>query len=427
MKSKKATTKLMLAIGIGMCLLGTLHAINIQAVDCSQWRGPERNGVSKETGLLKEWPEDGPKLLWSVEGIGIGFSSPSIANGILYITGTVDNIEILSAYDLEGNLKWQKKYGKAFSQSFPDARTTPTVEENSIYVVSGTGEVICFDATSGEIKWSVQAFDKFAGKHGSWGIAESPLVVDDKVIYTPCGEKTTVVALDKNTGETIWVSESINDQSAYVSPILVKKGGKKLIVGVTGDYIIGVNAENGKIEWKFPYNEISEKTTDIHAVTPIYHDGYIYVTSGYDHGGAMLKLSEDGINVSLAWVDLTLDTHHGGVVLVDGYIYGSNWINNGQGNWVCVDWNSGKAMYEKEWYNKGPIISADGMLYCYEEKAGNLGLVKASPEDFTVVSSFKITQGKGPHWAHPVISDGRLYMRHGDVLMVYDIKIPHTH
>ena len=421
MKSKKVTKKLMLAIGIWLLACGCVP-LEHYTPDWPQWQGLERNGLSKETGLLKEWPEEGPKLLWSAEGIGSGFSSLSIANGVLYITGTVDNVEILSAYDLDGNLKWKKEYGKAFSQSYPDARTTPTVDGNSIYVISGTGEVVCFDAMSGDIKWSVQGFDKFKGKHGSWGIAESPLVVDDKVIYTPCGEETTVVALDKNTGETVWTSESLNDQSAYVSPILVKRGGKKLIVGVTGDYIIGVNAENGKIEWKFNYRETSEKSREINAVTPIYHDGYIYVTSGYDHGGAMLKLSEDGTNVSLVWVDYTLDTHHGGVVLVDGYIYGSNWINNGQGNWVCVDWNSGKVMYEKDWHNKGPIISADGMLYCYEEKTGNFGLVKTSPEDFTVVSSFKITQGKGQHWAHPVISDGRLYIRHGDVLMVYDIK-----
>ncbi|MBC8230308.1 PQQ-like beta-propeller repeat protein [bacterium] len=422
MKLRKVTPKLTLAIGIWMCIFGTLYTINIQAADSPQWRGPERNGLSKETGLLKEWPEGGPKLLWSVEGIGSGFSSLSIVKGVLYITGTVDNVEILSAYDLDGNLKWKKEYGKAFSQSYPDARTTPTVDGNSIYVISGTGEVVCFDAMSGDIKWSVQGFDKFAGKHGSWGIAESPLIVDNKVIYTPCGEETTVVAFDKNTGEIIWASESLNDKSAYVSPILVERGGKKLIVGVTGDYIIGVNAGNGKIEWNFRYIETSEKGRDINAVTPIYHNGYIYVTSGYDHGSAMLKLSEDGTNVSLAWVDPTLDTHHGGVVLVDGYLYGSNWINNGKGNWVCLDWNSGEARYEKDWHNKGPIISADGMLYCYEEKTGNFGLVKASPEDFTVVSSFKITQGKGPHWAHPVISDGRLYIRHGGVLMVYDIK-----
>lgn len=422
MNFKKEMKQRIWAIGAWIFVFGTLHIMNALAFDWPQWRGPERNGFSKETGLLKEWPEGGPKLLWSATVIGSGFSSPSIANGVLYITGMVDNIEILSAFDLKGNLKWKKKYGKAYSQSNPEARTTPTVCKDSIYVISGTGEVVCFDAKSSDIKWSVTAFDKFGGKYGSWGVAESPLVVDNKVIYTPCGEMTTVVALDARTGETVWATESIHDQSAYVSPILVERGGKKLIVGVTGDYIIGVDAGSGEMEWKFHYKEISEKAREINAVTPIYHDGYIYVTSGYDHGGAMLKLSEDGTDVSLAWVDTTLDTHHGGVVLLDGYIYGSNWINNREGNWVGLEWSSGKVMYEKKWHNKGSIIFADGMLYCYEEKTGTLGLVKASPKDLTVVSSFQIAQGKGPHWAHPVISDGRLYVRHGDALMVYDIQ-----
>ncbi len=398
-------------------------ALTVQAADWPQWQGPERNNISEETGLLKEWPEGGPKLLLSVTGIGKGFSSLSIANGVIYVTSTEDSKEALSAFDLNGNLKWKQIYGNAYTDSNPDARTTPTVVDDSIYVISGKGQVVCFD-TSGNIKWSIEAFDKFEGRHGAWGIAESPLVVDDKVIYTPCGGKTTVVALDKNTGQTVWASESLNDPSGYVSPIVVERGGKKLIVTVTGNYIIGVNAENGHILWQIKYTEIPppKSGNDINIVTPLYHEGRIFVTSGYNHTGVMLDLSEDGENASVAWWNQDLDTHHGGVVLVNGHIYGSNWLNNQNGNWVCLDWNSGKTMYEKEWNNKGSIISAEGMLYCYEEKNGNLALVKATPEDFAIVSSFRITQGKGPHWAHPVISDGKLYMRHGDVLMVYDIS-----
>ena len=407
-----------LVIGIWIFVLGT-----VQASDYYQWRGNNRDGVSKETGLLKEWPEGGPKLLWSVEGIGKGFSSPSISKGSLYVTGTSGNVEFLSAFDLDGNFKWKKEYGKPYTKSYPDARTTPTVEGNSIYVISGSGQVVCLDTASGDIKWSVDALDNFGGKQGSWGTAESPLIVDNKVIYTPCGNKTTVVALDKKTGKTVWTSPSLNDHSGYVSPILVERGGKKLIVGVTGNYIIGVNAENGDIVWQIKYTDIpSPNKKDINIPTPLYYDGHIFVTSGYDHAGVMLELSEDGTKASVAWVNTDLDVHHGGVVRIDGYIYGSNWLNNNDGNWVCVDWNTGKTMYEEKWFNKGSIIAADGMLYCYEEKGGNLGLVKASPDGFDVVSSMKITQGKGQHWAHPVINDGRLYMRHGDVLMVYDIK-----
>jgi len=418
----KTIKNLMLSVGVWFFAFGVLYTANIQAEDYPQWRGINRDGISNETGLLKEWAEGGPKLLWSIKDIGVGFSSPSIANGVIYITGMKDNKEILSALDLNGNIKWSKEYGKAFTQSTPETRSTPTVDGNALYIISGTGEVVCLDAVSGEIKWSVNAFNQFGGQYGSWGIAESPLIVDDKVIYTPCGEKTTVVALNKNTGETVWTSESLNDHSGYVSPILATFGEKKQIITVTGGYVIGVDASNGHIDWKVTNSEISSPG-DINCVSPIYYNGSVFVTSGYNDAGALIKLSDDGTQASVAWVNPALDTHHGGVVLVNGYVYGSNWLDNEHGNWVCLDWNSGKTMYETKWNNKGSIISAEGMLYCYEEQRGTLGLVKASPDGFTVVSSFKITQGGGAHWAHPVISDGVLYMRHGDVLMAYDIKV----
>lgn len=395
--------------------------MDVHAADYPQWRGPDRNGVSEETGLLKEWPEGGPELVRTVTGLGDGFSSPSIADGVIYITGTTDNVEHLSARDLEGNLKWKKDYGKAF-KSYPNARTTPTVDGDFVYVISGSGEIACFDKASGDVKWSVPALEKFEGKYGSWGVAESALIVDNKLIYTPCGDKTTMVALDKATGETVWMSESVGGTSGYSSAILVEKGGRRQIINVTGSYMIGVNPEDGKIEWKVNYKEAAPGGNDINVASPVYHDGRVFFTSGYDHAGVMLEISEDGASASVAWVNSDLDNHHGGVVLVDGYIYGSNWINNGKGNWLCVDWNSGETKYEKEWGNKGAIISADGMLYCYDEKGGTLGLVKASPEDFVVVGSVKITQGEAQHWGHPVISDGLLYVRHGDALMVYNIK-----
>jgi len=401
-------------------LFMAIMAFNVISADYPQWRGINRNGISEEKGLLKSWQEGGPTLLWSATGIGAGFSSPSISKGVIYVTGTKDNKEFLSALDLKGNIKWTTEYGNAFTDSYPDARSTPTVDSDAIYVISGRGEVVCIDL-SGKIIWSVDALKKFEGKYGSWGIAESPLVVDDKVIYTPCGRKTTMVALNKKTGETVWMTESLNDQSGYVGPILANIGKKKQIITVTGSYVIGVDAENGHIDWKVSNKDISSPK-DINCVSPIFHNGSVFVTSGYNDAGALIKISDDGMQATVAWVNPALDVHHGGVVLVDGYIYGANWINNGQGNWVCLDWNSGKTMYETKWHNKGSIISADGMLYCYEEQNGTLGLVKASPEGFNVVSSFKITQGSGPHWAHPVISDGVLYMRHGDVLMAYDIK-----
>ncbi|MBD3182317.1 PQQ-binding-like beta-propeller repeat protein [Candidatus Poribacteria bacterium] len=395
----------------------------VQADDWPEWRGPRRDAICKETGLLKEWPEGGPELLMTIEDLGKGFSSPSISKGVIYITSMYDNEEYISAFELDGTPKWKTKYGKAYTKSFPDARSTPTVDGDYVYVISGTGEVVCLD-TDGEIKWSVPGYEKFEGKYGAWGVAESPLIVDNKVIYTPCGDKTTVVAMDKMTGETVWMSETLNDQSGYVSPLLVEIGDLKLIVTVTGTYIIGVNADNGNIEWKIVYKDIPEegKGGDINIPTPVYHDGGIFVTSGYNHTGVMLELSDDGKSAKPVWVNPDLDTHHGGVVLVDGYIYGSNWINNGNGNWLCLDWESGKTMYDTKWHNKGSILAAEGMLYCYEEAKGNLGLVKATPDEFALVSSFRIEKGSAQHWGHPVISDGKLYIRHGDVMMVFDVK-----
>ena len=204
-----------------------------------------------------------------------------------------------------------------------------------------------------------------------------------------------------------------------------------MLINVSLKYVFAVDVSAGKLLWKVNHTEAlnSAKSVAIYpdaplikCVTPLYRNGYIYVTGGYDHGGLMLKLSGDGNQASVSWTDELLDVHHGGVVLVNGYIYGSNWIDNSRGNWCCIDWNTGKKMYETPWNCKGSIISAEGMLYVYDEKNGNVGLVKANPEKFDLVSSFKIKEGSGPHWAHPVIHHGKLYIRHGNALMVYNIK-----
>jgi len=389
-----------------------------------QWLGPNRDNKSQETGLLKKWPEGGPKLLWSVDGLGDGWASVSIADGLIYTTGKNSKTESVYAIELTGKKKWQTESGPAWTGAYPSARCAPTFDEGRLYVTTGSGTVTCLDAKTGQVKWTVDAFGKFKGSHGRWGTAESPLIYDNMVFYMPGGNNTTVVAIDKMTGRIIWASAALDDNRAYVSPILVERGDRKIIVGVTANYIIGVDARDGTILWKYDYvkKHGKKRGADINTTTPLYHDGNIYVTSGYDHVGVMLKLSEDGKDVSLKWVDETLDCHHGGVVFVDGYIYGASWKGNGDGNWVCLDWDTGKVMYDTHWINKGAISYADGMLYCYEEKKGNVALVRATPEKFDIVSSFAVTKGTGEHWALPVISGGRLYIRHGEVLMAYDIK-----
>jgi len=390
----------------------------------SEWRGPNRTGVYKETGLLKKWPAEGPEILWHLDDIPTGYSSVAIAHNTIYLTGLKDSMDYLIAVDMEGKLKWQIPYGRGWNQSFTDTRCTPTIEDERIYLSSGRGDVACIDAHSGEIVWDVKASEKFEGEYGTWGISESLLLYKDLVFYTPCGKKTTMVALNKMTGETVWESKSLNDKPAYVSPLMIERNGKKQIVTVTENNAIGVNPINGNIDWQFDYGSYAggQWKANINTNTPLYQDGKIFITNGYDHKSVMLNLSEDASSVRLTYVDSLLDVHHGGAVQLDGYIYGSNWEHNRMGRWVCLEWETGKKMYETEWENKGSIISAEGMLYCYDEKDGNVALVKADPKEFKVISSFKVPYGKGPYWAHMVINDGVLYVRHAKALMAYSIK-----
>jgi outer membrane protein assembly factor BamB len=290
---------------------------------------------------------------------------------------------------------------------------TPTVNEGNVYVTSGMGTTSCFDAKTGDEKWKVDVFSQFGDEYPVWGIADSPLIIDNKIICTPGGSKATVVALDKKTGELVWASKSVDENSAFCSPIHVKRGGKDIIVTMLAESLIGINAANGDVLWSDKCGE-----GDINPPSPLYYDGCIYYTSGYDDESVMYELSEDGTQIKRKWVNEVLDNHHGGVVLVDGYIYGSNW----KGNWVCLEWETGKVMYETTWIGKGSIIFADDMLYCYEERKGTVALVEPTPEGFNIVSSFQITLGDEEHWGHPVICGGRLYIRHGDVLMAYNIK-----
>ena len=411
--------KLLTIIGIILPVL--LHA------QIEQWRGENRDGIFQEKNLLKEWPEEGPELLMKVEGIGKGWSSATIYNNFIFITGMVDTSDVISAIDTSGNIIWQTAYGRSWVKSFPDTRATPTIENNNIYLSSGIGEVVCIDTQSGSIKWTSNVFGNYEGETGTWGVAESILLVDSIVVFTPGGNQTLMVALNKNTGEEVWKTKSLNDHIGYVSPILIEKNNTKQIISLSARNLFGVNPENGEIVWTYDYLHVDdadwgEGGAVINCTTPIYSDGELYVTSGYNHTGAKFKLNDDLSGVEFLWKDELLDNHHGGVVLVDGYIYGSNWINNNKGNWCCIDWKTGEMKFETEFDTKGCIVAADDMLYLYTERKGLLGIAPAIPDSLNVVSSFKITEGKGQHWAHPAIKNGKLYLRHGEVLLVYNIK-----
>jgi outer membrane protein assembly factor BamB len=404
-------------------ILLVLISAFIKAQNISEWRPENRTGVSSERGLMKSWPAAGPTLIWANLDLGKGYSSPSFGTNTIYITGTVDANDILYALSMDGKIIWKMVMGRAWTGSSPESRATPTVEGNRVYTCSGFGDLACFDATIGKMIWSYKASELNKGTYGSWGIAESLLIDGDKIFFSPGGPETMTIALNKATGDVIWKSASLNDKPGYVSPILINYASKKMIVNVSLGHVFAVNTSDGEILWKVSHEKSSDNDDLIKCTTPLYKEGMVYVTGGYDTGGMMVRIADDGKSANVLWTDPTLDNHHGGVVLVNGYIYGSNWLNNGDGNWCCIDWKTGKKMWEEHWNAKGSIISAEGMLYIYEERKGNVGLLKVNPGKFDLVSSFAVTQGNaGPFWAHPVIHNGILYLRHTNALMAYNIK-----
>ncbi len=405
-------------------ILMTILAVSVcQAADWPQFRGPNRDGKSGETGLLKKWPEQGPKLLWSVDGLGEGYSSAAIADGLIYTTGKLGPDGYVFCFDLNGKPQWKESYGKEWSKSYPAARTTPTIDSGRLYVFSGTGVVFCFDAKNGNTIWSRDVFTQFEGQTPRWGMSECLLVDGDKVIATPGGKTASVVALNKISGEVLWACKDLNEASAYGNPLAIEYQGNRMIVTMLRDSVVGIEPETGKLLWRDSFDEYhTDRGRIVNPNVPLYSDGQVYTTSGYNNGGAMLQLFADPTKFQRKWTDTTLDVHHGGVVLVDGYIYGANFQAMTRGAWTCLEWDTGKVMFETPWLGgKGSTIYADGMLYCYGENTGQVGITKADPKNFSVINSFKITAGSGKHWAHPSISDGRLYIRHGETMMVYDI------
>ncbi|MFV0266395.1 MAG: PQQ-binding-like beta-propeller repeat protein [Draconibacterium sp.] len=392
----------------------------------TQWRGPDRDGIFTETGLLREWPEDGPQQVLEVEKIGVGWSSPIWVDGMIYVTGMIDTLDHLTAINPDGSIKWQVPYGRSWNKSFPDTRSTPVVEANRIYVQSGTGQVSCINKEDGSTIWEVDVDKNYQGEYHVWGNSETVLICDDKVIVSPGGHETSVVALNKMTGEEVWKTKSMGGPRAYASAAIYEWNGFRYILAVIGTHLLAIVPETGEIAWSYSYfNPEKWKWQDnglIWTNTPVFKDNDIFLTMGYDYPAVMLEMDSTGTSVTGKFVDHTFDNHHHGVILHDGCLYGSNWFDNKRGRWVCMKWDTGEIKYVAEWDTKGALVMADGLLYAYNER-GNVGLVEPDPDGFKVISEFKIKKGAGPHWAHPFIADGKLFLRHGDVLMVYDIKV----
>jgi outer membrane protein assembly factor BamB len=384
-----------------------------------RFHGPKGDNLSADTGLLKEWPEGGPKLLWTAKGLGPGFASVTLANGLIYTAGNNNDKTMITAMDMEGKIRWQTDNGAAWTGDSPGTRGTPTIDGDRLYHESPLGEVTCMSAKRGEKQWNVNILKEFEGENITWALAESLLTDGDRVICCPGGSKASVAALDKMTGKTVWTSKPTGVKTSYATPVLTECEGLRMILTMNSKAFLAVNADNGDLLFTVPH----ETRYDVNATSPIYHDGHVFICSGYGSGAALFKLKVDGQKASVeqVWESKELDNHHGGVILLDGYLYGAAQEKN-RGGWICLDWKTGEKMCAEKGVGKGSLTYADGMLYTLSEQR-DMGLVPATPKEHKVVSKFKIPSGgDGPSWAHPVVCGGRLYVRHSDQLFAYDVR-----
>ena len=426
------------------------------ADDWPQWQGPDRDAISKESGLLKEWPKDGPPLAWKITGLGGGYSAPSIAAGRIFGMGNRGDDEVVWALsEKDGKELWATRLGPAFKQQAPQGKEgpgcTPTVDGERLYVEGLGGDVACLQVKDGKIIWQCSLTRDFGGRAPMWSYRESPLVDGDKVICTPGGQDALLVALDKLTGKTIWKSQVPGGSAgsgagpggpggrpgggrggfggsgaAYASAIAIDFEGQRQYVQLTAKALVGVAASDGKFLWRYdrPANGMG-----INCSTPIYHDGTIFAASAYGAGGGLVRLSKaaDGsIKAEEVYSTRKMQNHHGGMILLDGSLYGANGGNEG-GFLVCLDFKTGNVLWDERDDTqrrapKGSVALADGRLY-YRTEKGTMLLIEPNPKEYIERGRFdQPDRSQQPAWPHPVIANGKLYLRDQDLLLCYDVK-----
>ncbi len=388
-------------------------ALKFDGPEISQWRGEHRDGKYNDTGLLKSWPEIGPALLWFNDSIGNGYGSPSITSDRVYVQGEIDSSGYLFAFDLKGKLLWKSYYGKEWMENFTGSRSTPTVIEDLIYICSGLGEIVCFEKENGTKKWSKNMITDYNGKNNRFGYSES-LLIDENTLYaTPGGNDTNIIALNRFNGDLIWIGKGKSQISAFCSPLLINLPNRKLIVTFSFSEFMAIDAKDGSLLWSQP----QDTSCDIHANTAIYENGCIYYAAGCGNGLVKLLISEDGTKMQEAWRNKAHINYFSGIVKINDKIFAACEKKN---KWLSVDATSGKIIDSLD-FKKGVTIYADSMLYCYNDK-GQLGLVNPFADKMKLISSFKITKGTKEHFSHPAIKNGYLFIRHGQSLMVYNIR-----
>ncbi len=369
-----------------------------------------RDGISTETGLLTSWPKEGPRLLWTVNGLGEGYSSVAVAAGRAYTQGQRGSRHYVAAVDVNTGAKvWETVAGGTFNESRGNGpRGTPTVDGARLYTLSPDGTLACLDAASGKVVWSQNVLQKFRGSVPSWGISESPLIDGERVIVMPGGRDGSLVALNKADGSLVW--KSGNEQAGYSSAVIGEFEGVRQIVAMNADAVVGVRADNGQQLWR--YTNVSNQTANI--ATPIVHDGRVFVSTEYESGGALLKVGAK--SASEVYFTRNMRNHYSTSVLVDGILYGFN-----SSILTAMRFDNGEVLWRNRSVGKGSVAYADKHLYVLGEDA-MVALVEARRDEYREVSRFSLKQSRNPTWAPPVISDGRLYIRNQDSLMAYDVR-----
>jgi outer membrane protein assembly factor BamB len=402
-------------------LVGTTVLLSLCAVasnrafdDWPQWRGQKRDGISAERGLLKDWPAGGPPVAWRATGAGTGYSSFSAAHGRLYTLGARGQTEYLMAYDAAtGKKVWEVAHGRRFGNDRGDGpRSTPSVDGDRLFTFGASGDMSVVEAATGKVVWKINLLEKFGGSNIQWGLSESPLVLSDRVLVAPGGRGASIVALNKADGAVLW--KSLTDEPGYSSAVLHEAGGVREAVYFTAERALGVDVQSGKLLWS--YEQVANRTANI--ATPILRGNFVFLSSGYGTGAALLELTPGQNRIAARQVYFTRDmrNHHASSVLVGDHLYGYS-----DAILMAMKFDSGQVAWRDRSVGKGSIVFADDRLYLYSEE-GVVGLAEANPAGYREHGRFQINAGSLPTWSHPIVANGKLFIREQDNIYAFDVR-----
>ena len=403
-----------------VCLVSVCGLSGAEPAAKTSWpefHGPKRDNISPATGLLKQWPKGGPKLVWKFDQCGGGYAGVSIADGMIFTSGDFGRQEMVLALDLDGRVLWKSPNGRSWTGPHPGARTTPTYHKGILYHMNPTGRLAALQAKTGKEVWAVDLAGRFGAKPAHWALAENVIIDGQALLCVPGGPRGRIVALDKTTGKQIWANTEIRQPAAYCSPIIVTHKGVRQLVTVMQKLIVSVDVRTGKLLWSHEH----ETKHDQNVTSPIFTNGHIFASSGHRTGGRLLKIAADSRSVTELWLNSDLDNCHGGVLLLDGHLFGSGCRLRKKG-FVCVELAGGKTVWNKRELGKVSMTWADGMIYCIDDR-GKISLVRTTAARGGAVSQFSIPRPtRKLTLAHPVVLDGRLYIRNWNELRAYNIR-----